>query len=148
MTERDHVVQFLVEKIDEIKKEHVADLMRANRLDELNTIAEELDLSVLLDFVEESYYLNLSPEELPEDSLLELVFILNQTSLSDDDVFLDWIVFRDALAKTRKSLEYQIAELMDNWNIGDLTLEEILTGEIEDWDEDDLNKDDDENDDN
>ena len=137
MTERDHVVQFLVEKIDEMKKEHVADLMRANRLDELNTIAEELDLSVLNNFVK-SDYLELYPKELPEDSLLELVFILNHTSFPDDDVFLDYTDFRDALAKTGKSLECQIAELMDDWNIGDLTLEEILTGEVEDWDEDDL----------
>lgn len=139
MTERDQVVQFLVEKIEEMKKEHVADLMRANRSDELEAIAEKLDLSVLNNFVE-SDYLDLSPEELPEDSLLELVFILNHSSLPDDDVFLDWTVFRDALAKTGKSLEYQIAELMDDWNIGDLTLEEILTGEVD--------EDDDENDDN
>lgn len=139
MTERDQVVQFLVEKIEEMKKEHVADLMRANRSDELKAIAEKLDLSVLNNFVE-SDYLDLSPEELPEDSLLELVFILNHSSLPDDDVFLDWTVFRDALAKTGKSLEYQIAELMDDWNIGDLTLEEILTGEVD--------EDDDENDDN
>lgn len=139
MTERNQVVQFLVEKIEEMKKEHVADLMRANRSDELKAIAEKLDLSVLNNFVE-SDYLDLSPEELPEDSLLELVFILNHSSLPDDDVFLDWTVFRDALAKTGKSLEYQIAELMDDWNIGDLTLEEILTGEVD--------EDDDENDDN
>ena len=139
MTERNQVVQFLVEKIEEMEKEHVADLMRANRSDELKAIAEKLDLSVLNNFVE-SDYLDLSPEELPEDSLLELVFILNHSSLPDDDVFLDWTVFRDALAKTGKSLEYQIAELMDDWNIGDLTLEEILTGEVD--------EDDDENDDN
>ena len=139
MTERDQVVQFLVEKIEEMKKEHVADLMRANRSDELKAIAEKLDLSVLNNFVE-SDYLDLSPEELPEDSLLELVFILNHSSLPDDDVFLDWTVFRDALAKTGKSLEHQIAELMDDWNIGDLTLEEILTGEVDEYD--------DENDDN
>lgn len=139
MTERNQVVQFLVEKIEDMKKEHVADLMRANRSDELEAIAEKLDLSVLNNFVE-SDYLDLSPEELPEDSLLELVFILNHSSLPDDDVFLDWTVFRDALAKTGKSLEYQIAELMDDWNIGDLTLEEILTGEVD--------EDDDENDDN
>lgn len=137
MTERDHVVQFLVEKIDEMKKEHVADLMRANQSDELKAIAEKLDLSVLNNFVK-SDYLELYPKELPEDSLLELVFILNHTSFPDDDVFLDYTDFRDALAKTGKSLECQIAELMDDWNIGDLTLEEILTGEVEDWDEDDL----------
>lgn len=136
MTERDHVIQFLFKKIDEMKKEHVADLMRAKRLDELNTIAEKLDLSVLNYFVK-SYYLDLPLEGLPEDSLLEMVFIINQTSFSDEDILLDWNVFRDALAKTGKSLECQIAELMDDWNIGFLTLEQLLTGKVEDCDKND-----------
>lgn len=136
MTERDHVIQFLFKKIDEMKKEHVADLMRAKRLDELNTIAEKLDLSVLNYFVK-SYYLDLPLEGLPEDSLLEMVFIINQTSFSDEDILLDWNVFRDALAKTGKNFECQIAELMDDWNIGYLTLEQLLTGKVEDCDKDD-----------
>lgn len=136
MTERDHVIQFLFKKIDEMKKEHVADLMRANRLDELNTIAEKLDLSVLNYFVK-SYYLDLPLEGLPEDSLLEMVFILNQTSFSDEDILLDWNVFRDALAKTGKNFECQIAELMNDWNIGFLTLEQLLTGKVEDCDKND-----------
>ena len=136
MTERDHVIQFLFKKIDEMKKEHVADLMRAKRLDELNTIAEKLDLSVLKYFVK-SYYLDLPLEGLPEDSLLEMVFIINQTSFSDEDILLDWNVFRDALAKTGKNFECQIAELMDDWNIGYLTLEQLLTGKVEDCDKDD-----------
>lgn len=136
MTERDHVIQFLFKKIDEMKKEHVADLMRAKRLDELNTIAEKLDLSVLNYFVK-SYYLDLPLEGLPEDSLLEMVFIINQTSFSDEDILLDWNVFRDALAKTGKNFECQIAELMDDWNIGYLTLEQFLTGKVEDCDKDD-----------
>ena len=136
MTERDHVIQFLFKKIDEMKKEHVADLMRANRLDELNTIAEKLDLSVLNYFVK-SYYLDLPLEGLPEDSLLEMVFIINQTSFSDEDILLDWNVFRDALAKTGKNFECQIAELMNDWNIGFLTLEQLLTGKVEDCDKND-----------
>ena len=136
MTERDHVIQFLFKKIDEMQKEHVADLMRAKRLDELNTIADKLDLSVLNYFVK-SYYLDLPLEGLPEDSLLEMVFIINQTSFSDEDILLDWNVFRDALAKTGKNFECQIAELMDDWNIGYLTLEQLLTGKVEDCDKDD-----------
>lgn len=135
MPERHQVVQFLVEKIEEMKKEHVADLMRANQLEELNKISARLDLSLLPDFVENNF-LKLSMEELPEDSLLESVFILRHVGFSDDEVFSDWHDFKATLKNTGKDLECQIAELMDLYNICCLTLEEILTGKIEDDDED------------
>ena len=135
MPERHQVVQFLVEKIEEMKKEHVADLMRANQLEELNKISARLDLSLLTDFVENNF-LKLSMEELPEDSLLESVFILCHVGFSDDEVFSDWHDFEATLKNTGKDLECQIAELMDLYNICCLTLEEFLTGKIEDDNED------------
>lgn len=135
--ERKKVVAFLVNKIEEMKKEHVDDLMRANRIEELEAIAETLDLSEIDEYIQEEDYLNLKLEEMPADRLLETVFVLNSSESEDYEIWEDWEELQSALKDSGKSLESQIAELMECDNICDLTLEVLLSGEIPEEDDDD-----------
>lgn len=51
MTTRKEAKKFLFEQLEKLhKEEHVDDLMKAGRLDELAEIAKELDFSVFCDF--------------------------------------------------------------------------------------------------
>ena len=100
--ERKKVVAFLVNKIEEMKKEHVDDLMRANRIEELEAIAETLDLSEIDEYIQEEDYLNLKLEEIPADSLLETVFVLINSEVDDRQIWEDWEEFQSALKDSGK----------------------------------------------
>lgn len=123
--EREQVLEFLVNKIDEMKREHVADLMRANRVEELEAIAETIDLSKMDEYIQQES-LKLRLDEIPEDSLLEIAFILCESENCDDDIFEDWEIFQEALSSSGKTLEYHIAEIMEHYNLGSVSVEELL----------------------
>ena len=122
---REQVVKFLVKTIEEMKKEHVADLMRANRLEELEAIAETIDLSKMDDNIHQEN-LELRLDEIPEDSLLETAFILCKSKSCDENIFEDWEIFQEALDSSGKSLEYHIAEIMDCFSLCCISVEELI----------------------
>ena len=131
MKKREDVLEFLVKKIEEMKKEHVADLMRANRVEELKAIAEAIDLSEMDEYIgREDLELRLA--EIPADSLLETVFVLINSEIDDCEIWEDWEELQSALKDSGKALECQIANLMGGWNLGFLTVEELLTGDVSD----------------
>lgn len=137
MEKREDVLEFLVEKIEEMKKEHVADLMRANRVEELEAIAETIDLSEIDEYIQEGDYLNLKLEEIPADSLLETVFVLNNSKREDYEIWEDWQYVARVLEDSGRELECIIADLMRFDDLCNFTLEVLLSGEIPEEDDDD-----------
>ena len=125
MTKREEVISFLVNTIDNLKQQNVADLMRKGELKKLKPIASMLDLSGLNEFI--AYEpLDLKFSEIPEDSYLELVFIINNSNCPDNEVFDNWWDFVDFLRNIGKNLEVHIAEAMDDDDLCDLTLNDLI----------------------
>ena len=50
MTKREKAIQILIQKVKEAKQAHVEDLMRANRVEELEELAKEFDMSDFDDY--------------------------------------------------------------------------------------------------
>lgn len=136
MEKREEVLEFLVEKIEEMKKEHVADLMRANRVEELEAIAEAIDLSEMDEYIQKED-LELRLAEIPADSLLETVFVLNNSKREDYEIWEDWQDVARALEDSGRELECIIADLMRFDDLCNFTLEVLLSGEIPEEDDDD-----------
>ena len=125
MTRRKEVLNFLVNTIDNLKQQNVADLMRKGDLKKLKDIASKLDLSGLNEFI--AYEpLDLEFSEIPENSYLELVFIINNSNCPDNEVFDNWWDFVDFLRNIGKNLEVHIAEAMDDDDLCDLTLNDLI----------------------
>ena len=134
MEKREDVLEFLVEKIEEMKKEHVADLMRANRVEELEAIAETLDLSEIAEYSQKKH-LDLKLAEIPTDSLLETVFTLNNCKSLDGEIWEDWQEVTRMLEDSERELEILIAGLMRYDNLCTFSIEELLSGEIPEEDD-------------
>ena len=125
MTKREELINFLVNTIGNLKEQNVADLMRKGELKKLKPIASMLDLSGLNEFI--AYEpLDLKFSEIPEDSYLELVFIINNSNCPDNEVFDNWWDFVDFLRNIGKNLEVHIAEAMDDDDLCDLTLNDLI----------------------
>ena len=100
-------------------------LSGVNTLKKLKEIASKLDLSGLNEFIAyEPLYLKFS--EIPENSYLELVFIINNSNCPDNEVFDNWWDFVDFLRNIGKNLEVHIAEAMDDDDLCDLTLNDLI----------------------
>ena len=135
---RKNVIRFLEETIEFLKKEHVDDLMRAGRVEELEEIGLQINFEPLDDYLKGKIVgtLELTLEEIPENSLLEMVFIANRSEYSDWDIFDNWTELQEALLKKKGKLEFIIGSLIEYSNLSDLSLEELLTGEIVEEDDD------------
>ena len=47
------VMEFLEEEINKMKEEHVADLMRANRVEELEEVGNKINFTILEEYLKE-----------------------------------------------------------------------------------------------
>ena len=137
MTKRERAIRILIQKVEEAKQAHVEDLMRANRVEELEELTKEFDMSDFDDNVESISRLQLKLAEIPEDCLLELVFVLNIGNSWDHEVWEDWSEFVETLRNSGQPLEIQIADLMEDCNLFEYTLEELLSGKHSEEDDDD-----------
>ena len=135
MTKREKAIQILIQKVKEAKQAHVEDLMRANRVEELEELAKEFDMSDFDDNVESIGRLQLKLTEVPEDCLLELVFVLNAGNSWDHEVWEDWSEFVETLRNSGQPLEIQVADLMEDCNLSEYTLEKLLSSKHDDEEE-------------
>lgn len=136
-TKREKAIKILLERVTQAKQEHIADLMRANRVEELEELVKEFDMSDFDDNVESIGRLQLKLAEIPEDSLLELVFVLNSSNSWGHQIWDNWEEFTAALRESGQPLEIQIADLMEDCNLSEYTLEELLSGKHSEEDDDD-----------
>ena len=137
ITKREKAIKILRERVNQAKQEHIADLMRANRVEELEELVKEFDMSDFDDNVESIGRLQLKLTEVPEDCLLELVFVLNAGNSWDHEVWEDWSEFVETLRNSGQPLEIQVADLMEDCNLFEYTLEELLSGKHPEEDDDD-----------
>ena len=137
ITKREKAIKILRERVNQAKQEHIADLMRANRVEELEELVKEFDMSDFDDNVESIGRLQLKLTEVPEDCLLELVFVLNAGNSWDHEVWEDWSEFVETLRNSGQPLEIQVADLMEDCNLFEYTLEELLSGKHSEKDDDD-----------
>lgn len=127
ITKREKAIKILRERVNQAKQEHIADLMRANRVEELEELVKEFDMSDFDDNVESIGRLQLKLTEVPEDCLLELVFVLNIGNSWDHQIWGNWEEFTQALEDSGKSPEIQIAKLIKKRNLCEYSLEKLLS---------------------
>lgn len=134
MTTRKEAKKFLFEQLEKLhKEEHVDDLMKAGRLDELAEIAKDLDFSVFNDFFDghEEFFLKL--EEIPEGYHYETIFYFTcqEEDWEDEVIFDNYYEVIEFFRDCKEKCAENIADLMENYNLCGLTLKELLTGEVE-----------------
>ncbi len=130
MTTRKEAKQSLFEQLERLhKEEHVDDLMKAGRLDELVDIAKDLDIFIFCNFFVEHKEFFLDLEEIPNGCHYELAFWINQSKAwNNERIFDDEDEYIDFLYSLEERLAQNIAEIMESRNLSDLTLEELLFG--------------------
>ena len=130
MMNREKVLEFLESQFEKLKEEeHVEDLMKRGRLDELNQLVEELDFSILDEFRNEKY-LALGIDEIPvENYLYEIVFYVMHSDMQDCEFFLSYNDIIKLLRKKEEDLATEIAELMQWHNLKEYSIEELLNDE-------------------
>lgn len=127
---REKVIKFLEAQLKKLKEEHVADLMKANRVEELEEIADELEFEPLVEFLEENIILDLENHEILEDCHYELAFYISQSGYDDTCIFDDYEDFVDLLEKTQEELAETIATIMVTTDLCACSIEELLSGEL------------------
>jgi len=134
MVTRKETKKFLCKQLEKLhKEEHVDDLMKAGRLDELADIASDLDFSIFCDFFEyhEEFFLEL--EEIPNECHYEVIFyfLCQDEDWEDIEIFDDWEEIIDFFRNCEEKTAQNIAWLMERHNLCALTLKEILNGEVD-----------------
>lgn len=125
---REEVLEFLEAQLNKLKEEHVADLMKANRVEELEEIVDELEFDTLEEFCDENGSLNLEICEILEDFHYELAFYISQSGCEDHEIFEDEDDFRELLKETQEELAETIADTMESYNLRWCSIEELLSG--------------------
>lgn len=122
------VMSFLEEQLKRLHEvEHVDDLMKAGRIDELKDIAtKELDFSKLDEFYKDNDGLELVNGEIPEEYYYEVTFFFNQYVKEDCRVFYCFSDFGELLKQTEEPLAEHIAQIMEEENLCDVSLESLL----------------------
>ncbi len=134
MATRKEAKQFLFEQLEKLhKEEHVDDLMKDGRIEELVDIPEDLDCSVLRDFLNEHNKFFLEVEEIPDGCHYELAFWINQSCEPwfDNQIFDDYEEYIIFLYSLGENLADTIAATMESRDLSGLALAELLFG-IED----------------
>lgn len=130
MTTRKEAKQSLFGQLEKLhKEEHVDDLMKAGRVDELKNIAKDLDFFVFCEFFidHEEFFLDL--EEIPKGCHYELAFWANQAQAWENNEIFDNVEeYRGFLYSLGEKLSCNIADSMEDYELNELTLEELLFG--------------------
>lgn len=125
--DRKKVVEFLRSQLKKLKEEeHVEDLMKHGRIDELKEVAEEMDYSMLDEFCIEDD-LDLEMDEIPlEGYEYEMVFYAMYSELDDLEIFADDDDFIELLEAKNEKIASKIVELMFLNDLSEITIEELL----------------------
>lgn len=134
---REVVLKFLEAQLKKLKEEHVSDLMKANRVEELEEIVDELEFDTLEEFCDENESLKLEICEIPEDFHYELAFYISQSGCEDREIFEDYDDFRELLKETQEELAETIADTMERYDLRWCSIEELLAGVPTEDDEED-----------
>lgn len=125
--QREDILKFLEDQCKALKEEHVGQLMEDGRIGKLKQIAQKLDRSLLKEFCKKER-LELATFEIPEDCEYELVFYLCGSRIEDRKIFHNDKDFIKLLREKEEELANTISETMEMWNLGELTIEELLWG--------------------
>lgn len=125
---REVVLKFLEAQLKKLKEEHVSDLMKANRVEELKDIAKELKFKVLKKFYEENKSLKLKVCEIPEGYHYELAFYICQSGYDDSQIFENYKDFIKLLEGTGEELGRTIAAIMEWRDLSGGSIEELSSG--------------------
>ncbi len=124
--ERKEVIEFLDSQFKKLKEEeHVEDLMKHGRVNELKQLAEELDFSRLHEFCKKKD-LNLQIDEISEEHFYEMIFYFIYCGYDDDKIFED---YNDIIALARKKEEemaIEIADFMEMSDLMELPIEKLI----------------------
>jgi len=126
------VMEFLEEEINKMKEKHVEDLMRANRVEELEEVGNKIDFTILEEYLKEKQILGINSQEVPQDSWLEFIFIIHQSGFDyEKSTYCIWGDLEEILEHLKEcsgKLERKIADLMHRKFLADYSLEELLAG--------------------
>lgn len=118
------------EVIKQLKKfqeeEHVADLMKAGRIEELKTIAQEIDFTMLVEYMNYDGKPFLDIKEIPQGSALELAFYISMSQYTELDVVEDFEKFMTELQTTGK-LGKSISNNMIYMDLNEMSIEELTS---------------------
>lgn len=127
MEERKKIIEFFYKELEKLKtEEHVEDLMKARRSEELKRIVEKIDFSPVRKFIEKNESLDLSKDEIKEEFCYEIVIYIWGSGKGDWDFFEEDDEFRDVLYEKEEELAEAIADLIAEYNLCDCTLGELL----------------------
>ncbi len=127
MEERKKIIEFFYKELEKLKtEEHVEDLMKARRSEELKRIVKEIDFSPVRKFIEKNESLNLSIDEIKEEFCYEIVLYIWGSGKEDWEFFEEYDDFRKVLYEKKEELAEAIANLIAEYNLCGYTLGELL----------------------
>lgn len=126
---RKKAMMSLESQLKKLQKEHVADLMKTRRYEELEAILEdiELDFSSIEEFWnEKSEAIYQSEEEIPKEFCYELVCYMQQSNLEDEVFIKEEKDFHSVLKETDEEVRKQISEVMSTNHLCYCTMKELI----------------------
>ncbi len=124
MVTRKETKKFLCKQLEKLhKEEHVDDLMKAGRSDELADIAIDLDFSAFFDFFDDHNEFFLELEEIPNECHYEVIFYFScQFNWEDAQIFDDCKEIIDFFRNCEEKTAQTIAECVEDYNLRSLRL--------------------------
>lgn len=124
--DREKVLKFLESQLKKLKEEHVEDLMKHGRIDELEQVAEELDFSTLDEYCGKAD-LELEMDEIPlEGYEYEMCFYAMYSQWNDDEIFANYIDFIELLESKNEKMATEIANFMQSDDLMELSIEQLI----------------------
>lgn len=124
---RKEIKKFLEGQLKYLKEQHVEDLMKAGRIQELKNIVKVLDYSLVYDFCA-NQKLAIQASEIPKEYLYEVVLYVSNSKMEDNEWFEDYSDFIEMLMEKGEVLAKQIAASMGIDDLCNYTIEDLLLG--------------------
>lgn len=127
MEEREKIIKFFYEQLEKLKAEHVEDLMKAYRSNELERIVkEEIDFSPVKKFIKKNESLCLSGDEIKEEFCYEIALYVCESGNEDAEFFEDYEEFQKVLRAKNEELAILIAENMDYCDLREYSIKDLI----------------------
>lgn len=125
--ERHEVMEILTEEVRKLKTMNIISLMKDDSISELETIAQQLNLSLLEIFVEkEGKLLELLVDEIPKNSCVETAFYLSRSTCRDIELIDDFDEFRLLLISEGEIIGDRLANLLETKDLCDLEVKDFV----------------------
>lgn len=125
--ERREVMEILTEEVCRLKKMNIISLMKDTSISELETIAQQLNLSLLEIFVKkEGKLLELLVDEIPKNSCVETAFYLSRSTCRDIELINDFDEFQFLLRSEGQSIGDKLANLLVKKELCDLEVKDFV----------------------